>query len=453
MASRFLRPSRVIAVVLAVAAVAWIGSRMADSRGGGGPSGHRRRGAGAGPARRRGRGRAADAPAADDPFVRDGGGPSRPGGRARRRRHHRPQGQPRRTGQRRRPDRDHFRRGPPGGVRQAQALLDQRLAEYDANKRLIDQRQRSAQYHCRRSRRRWPLRRAGARRRRRPRPSGPTSSPRSTASSTRFPIQVGQAVQIGTEIAAIVDPDPMLAVGAVSEARREQSRLGQAAAVRFIDGTKVPAPSTSSASAPTRPPAPIPSRRRWPTRTARDRRRRDLRDGGYAAADRGSGGAAVGARLFRRRPPRRARRRPPTTRRHFIPVDVVDDGRDVDVGDRPDRTPTIIVVGQDFVKDGDPVEAPFRRLRPTLSGRDRRREAHRRHRRQPRPADARDPDLPAARRRVGLHRHPEGIDAGRPDSVHLRLAVASAASRRRMPSGCCCGRWRRRSSRSATSRR
>ena len=39
-------------------------------------------------------------------------------------------------------------------------------------------------------------------------------------------------------MAEIVDPDPMLAVGAVSEARRASLQVGQQVEVRFIDNTK-----------------------------------------------------------------------------------------------------------------------------------------------------------------------------------------------------------------------
>ena len=42
----------------------------------------------------------------------------------------------------------------------------------------------------------------------------------------------------------------------------------------------------------------------------------------------------------------------------FVPVEIVDDATDVDLGDRRRRQPSrVIVVGQDFVKDGDLVEA------------------------------------------------------------------------------------------------
>ena len=54
-----------------------------------------------------------------------------------------------------------------------------------------------------------------------------------------MPVQVGQAVQPGAQIAEIVDPDPMLAVGAVSERQRGSLSVGQKATIRFIDGKTI----------------------------------------------------------------------------------------------------------------------------------------------------------------------------------------------------------------------
>ena len=127
--------------------------------------------------------------------------------------------------------------GRQSAVNQAQALLDQRLAEYNANKKLIDQgdaprnnlaaleaavaaakaAMASAQAELEKVTIRAPL----------------------DGKVDRVPVQVGQAVQIGTEVAEIVDPDPMLAVGAVSEARRSSLKAGEDATVRFIDNSTV----------------------------------------------------------------------------------------------------------------------------------------------------------------------------------------------------------------------
>src|SRR5438105_4918169 len=50
------------------------------------------------------------------------------------------------------------------------------------------------------------------------------------------PVETGQAVQPGAQIAEVVGPDPMLAVGAVSERQRGHLVIGQNASMRFIDG-------------------------------------------------------------------------------------------------------------------------------------------------------------------------------------------------------------------------
>ena len=81
----------------------------------------------------------------------------------------------------------------------------------------------------------------------------------------------------------------------------------------------------------------------------------------------------------------------------FVPVDFVDDARDVIWLTGLDKATRVIVVGQDFVKDGDVVEAVGRQ--PTRTPRRcRRHEAHRRFRDRPCAADAGDPRLPAGGR-------------------------------------------------------
>ena len=50
-------------------------------------------------------------------------------------------------------------------------------------------------------------------------------------------MQIGQAIQPGAEIATIIDPDPMLAVGAVRRTRARHVRVDQPATMRFIDGS------------------------------------------------------------------------------------------------------------------------------------------------------------------------------------------------------------------------
>ena len=48
-----------------------------------------------------------------------------------------------------------------------------------------------------------------------------------------------QLLKSGAEIAEVIDPDPMLAVGAVTERQRGMLKIGQAVTTRFIDGAKV----------------------------------------------------------------------------------------------------------------------------------------------------------------------------------------------------------------------
>ena len=110
-------------------------------------------------------------------------------------------------------------------VKRAEALLAQRQAEYDANKRLIDQGNAP--------RNTLPALEAAL-----AAADAVLAAARAEADKQRIqspidgvvdavPVQVGQAVNDGTQIAEIINPDPMLAVGAVSEFRRGSLRLGQ----------------------------------------------------------------------------------------------------------------------------------------------------------------------------------------------------------------------------------
>jgi multidrug efflux system membrane fusion protein len=172
----------------------------------------------------------------------------------------------------------------------------------------------------------------------------------------RVPAQIGQAVQIGTEIAEIVDPDPMLAVGAVSEARRSSVKAGQEATVRFIDDFKVTGKVTFvSLSAETA------------TRTYRVETRMDNADAAIPdgvtcemAVDLGAVNAVAVPRsaiIFSDDGRLGVRIADSDSRAQFVPVDVVDDATDVIWLTGIDRATRVIVVGQEFVKDGDLVEA------------------------------------------------------------------------------------------------
>jgi multidrug efflux system membrane fusion protein len=244
--------------------------------------------------------------------------------------------------------------GRQAAVAQAQALLDQRMAEYTANKKLIDQGDApknnlaaleaavaaakaalaAAQAELEKATIRSPL-------------DGKVDS---------LPVQVGQAVLPGAEIAQIVDPDPMLAVGSVSEARRSSVKVGQPATVRFIDNQhadgKVTFVAVSAETA---------------TRTYRVETRMDNPEGVIpdgvtcemavqlepveaAAVPRSaivfSDDGRLGVRIA-----------DSESRAQFVPVEVVDDARDVIWLTGLPGASRVIVVGQDFVKDGDQVEA------------------------------------------------------------------------------------------------
>jgi multidrug efflux system membrane fusion protein len=127
--------------------------------------------------------------------------------------------------------------GREAAVKQAEALLAQRKAEYDAIKKLIDQ--------------------GTSPRNTLPALEAALASADATLAAARaeedkleikspidgvvdsMPLQVGQAVRSGTEVAEIIDPDPMLAVGAVSEFRRGSIRIGQDVSVRFVEGEPI----------------------------------------------------------------------------------------------------------------------------------------------------------------------------------------------------------------------
>src|SRR5581483_2718547 len=117
--------------------------------------------------------------------------------------------------------------GRSSAVAQAAALVDQRQAEYDSNKRLIDRGDQP--------RNNLPALEAGVAAAEAEAEKSNIRSPVAGIVDT-VPVEVGSAIQPGTEIATIVGPDPMLAVGAVSERQRGLLQTGQAAKVRFIDG-------------------------------------------------------------------------------------------------------------------------------------------------------------------------------------------------------------------------
>ncbi len=208
------------------------------------------------------------ASAADHPLLHHRGRPPRGRGRARRRRHHRSQGRARR---RRSPparriatlsDEGRERHGRPGAGAPRPAH-----AEYDANKRLIDKGQAPTQpaAGARGGGRRGPRgARRGAGRGR------PLDHPLADRRHRRRRCRCRSARPSSSAPRSPRSSIPTRCSPSARSAKRERGSLevGQAATVRFIDGTQGrPAPSTSSASAPTRRRAPTRSRRAWPTPT------------------------------------------------------------------------------------------------------------------------------------------------------------------------------------------
>jgi membrane fusion protein, multidrug efflux system len=239
-------------------------------------------------------------------------------------------------------------------VAQAQALLDQRLAEYDANKQLIDRGDAP--------RNTLPALEAAVAAARAALAAADAEADRSIV---RAPIdgivdtvafQIGQAMQAGSEIAVIVDPDPMLAVGQISEARRTSVKAGQPAEIRFIDGTRVLGTvNFVGLSADT-------ATRTYPVEATMANPHATIADGvtcelvvtleplEAAAVPRSalvfSDAGHLGVRVA-----------DSDGRAQFLPIDIVEDARELVWVTGIDKPTQVIVVGQDFVKDGDLIEA------------------------------------------------------------------------------------------------
>ena len=280
---------------------------------------------------------------------------------------------------------------------------------------------------------------------------------------TDVPAEVGSAAFSfpGREIAQIVALDPMLAVVEVAERRLAGIKVGDAAEVRLVTGQKATgrvrfvSKSASQTTRTYRVEVEIDESRR------RDSGRHHRRGCHSAGAGAGDAGAALGADLLVGGRPRRARRRRTTGKVEFVPVSVVEDEQNfMWVAGIPDGA-RVIVQGQDFVREGQRVEAVAVQATTAAQLLTRRSVQNRKT------SMFKLIDYAISHARltiatllfllgagfVAYRDDPEGGRAGRQDPDHLRAARPSAASARRMPSGCCCGRSRPSSSRSATSRR
>lgn len=244
--------------------------------------------------------------------------------------------------------------GREAAVKQAEALVAQRNAEYDANKRLIDQ--------------------GTAPRNTLPALEAAVASAEAALAAARaeaeklqikspidgvvdsVPLQVGQAVQDGTEVAEIIDPDPMLAVGSVSEFRRGSLRIGQDVTIRFVEGSPVHGKIHFvglSAEAATRT-YEVEATMANPDAAIADGLTCEMSislepieavsvsRSSLVFSDDGKLGVRIADEDDKAR---------------FVAVDIVDDQQASVWVTGIDGPARVIVVGQDFVKDGDPVEA------------------------------------------------------------------------------------------------
>lgn len=239
-------------------------------------------------------------------------------------------------------------------VKQALALLEQRKAEYEANKSLIDSGNTP--------RNQLPALEAAVAAAEATVANAEAESDRSVIRSPingvvdAVPVQVGQAIQAGAVIAEVIDPDPMLAVGAVSERERGYIELGQTASVRFIDGRTQEA--TVSFVGLTADKA----TRTYPVEAHMDNANA-LIPGGVTCemtvATEPIEAAAVprSALVFSDAGVLGIRAADADATAHFMPVSIVDDGRELVWVAGIDSATQVIVVGQDFVKDGDRIEA------------------------------------------------------------------------------------------------
>lgn len=244
--------------------------------------------------------------------------------------------------------------GREAAVKQAEAFVAQRNAEFEANKKLIDQGTAP--------RNTLPALEAAV-----AAADAALAAARAEAEKLAIkspidgivdsaPLQVGQAVQDGTSVAEIIDPSPMLAVGSVSEFRRGSLRVGQDVVIRFVEGIPVNGKiNFVSLSA-------EPATRTYKVEATMANKDAAIADGltcemkislepieavsvprsSLVFSDDGK----LGVRIT-----------DSDDKVRFVPVEIVDDQQASVWLTGIDGPARVIVVGQDFVKDGDLVEA------------------------------------------------------------------------------------------------
>ena len=244
--------------------------------------------------------------------------------------------------------------GREAAVKEAEAMLAQRKAEYDAQKKLIE--------------------RGNAPRNNLPAIEASYAAAEASLSAARaelekntikapiggmidlVPVQIGQAVQVGAEIAEVIDPDPMLAVGAVSEFRRASIRVGQTATVRFVESEPIEGAVNFvglSAEAATRT-YKVEARMANPNAVVADGVTCEMT---IAIEPIEAVEIARSALVFSDQGRLGVRLADKDSKARFLPIDIVEDGRSAVWVTGIEQVVRVIVVGQDFVKDGDPVEA------------------------------------------------------------------------------------------------
>lgn len=244
--------------------------------------------------------------------------------------------------------------GRSAAVKQAEALLDQRQAEFQANKALIDR--GSA------PRNNLPALEAGVAAARAAVAAADAEAQKSFVRAPidgiidLVPVQLGQAVQVGTDLAEIVGPDPMLAVGAVTEAERGALKVGQTAGVRFIDGGSAVGTITFislSAEKATRT-YPVEARIANPDAAIADGVTCEM---SIALEPMEAAAVPRSALVFSDEGRLGVRIADEKSQARFVPITIVEDGREAVWVTGIAKAVRVIVVGQDFVKDGDLVEA------------------------------------------------------------------------------------------------
>lgn len=244
--------------------------------------------------------------------------------------------------------------GRESAVKQAQALLEQRRAEYESTKAMIDK-GNSPKIQL-------PAIEAAVAAAEAALANAEAEADRSVVRAPingvvhDVPVQVGQAIQPATTIAEIIDPDPMLAVGAVSERQRGYLAVGQMATMRFIDGKRVDGSVTYvGLSADT-------ATRTYPVEAHMDNPDAAIPDGVSCemvinTTPIEAASVPRSALVFSDEGVLGVRIADDDSRARFVPVTIIDDGRELVWVDGIDKATRVIVVGQDFVKDGDEIEA------------------------------------------------------------------------------------------------